>query len=258
MKIISHPVNKGLAAARNTAVDNASGSYILHVDSDDWLEPDAVESLVATAVGENADIVYSDFIEIRKESTDILSNPDIHESVEYTKSLLRRKSLTHVIGKLIKKSLITDNGIRAVEGLNQGEDYLVTPKIAYYSAKVAKLNKPIYNYNRLNVGSYTANVSDTGIDMVIMVQQLLVDFFSGIPDADKYRSTIAESCIFNKLTCFYCGPFSSYEKISRLYADVDWRKMNLSKKQKAVLSLSELGWFRLLHYLISLANRKSH
>lgn len=256
VKIIKHPSNKGLAGARNTAVDNATGDYILHVDSDDWLETEAVELLMNTAMWENADIVYSDFKEIRKDGTNILQNPDISDSRQYTKSLLCRKSLTHVIGKMIKRSIIVENDIRAIEGLNQGEDYLITPKLAYHSRKVAKAPNPIYNYNRLNISSYTANVNDKGIDMVIRVQQHLVDYFSDLPDADDFKTTIMKSCIYNKLTCFYCGPFSSYKKISELYRDIDWKKLDLSMKQKLVLFLSDARQLNLLHRLISFANKK--
>ncbi|MDO4334291.1 MAG: glycosyltransferase family 2 protein [Bacteroidales bacterium] len=256
VKIISHPSNKGLAGARNTAVDNATGDYVLHVDSDDWLETDAVELLMNTAMRENADIVYSDFKEIRQDGTNILRNPDISDSRQYTKSLLCRKSLTHVIGKLIKRSIIVENDIRAIEGLNQGEDYLITPKLAYHSKKVFKSANPIYNYNRLNISSYTANVNDKGIDMVIRVQQHLVDYFSDLPDADDFKTTIMKSCIYNKLTCFYCGPFSSYKKISELYRDIDWKKLDLSMKQKLVLFLSDARQLNLLHRLISFANKK--
>lgn len=256
VKIISHPSNKGIAGARNTAVDNATGDYVLHVDSDDWLETDAVELLMSTAQRENADIVYSDFKEIRQDGTNILQNPDISDSRQYTKSLLCRKSLTHVIGKLIKRSIIVENDIRAIEGLNQGEDYLITPKLAYHSRKVTKAPNPIYNYNRLNISSYTANVNDKGIDMVIRVQQHLVDYFSDLPDADDFKTTIMKSCIYNKLTCFYCGPFSSYKKISELYRDIDWKKLDLSMKQKLALFLSDARQLNLLHRLISFANKK--
>ncbi len=250
-RILRHNKNKGLAAARNTAVKAANGEFILHVDSDDWLENDAVESLIDTAKENDADIVYSDFIEMRKTKNRILENPDITNACEYTKSLLKRKSLTHIIGKLIRKDIVTDNNLWTIEGINQGEDYLVTPKIAYHSKKVARAKKPIYHYNRLNLESYTANVNDAGIDMVIKVQALLADYFSKIPDADEYKTTIDQSCIYNKLTCFYSGPFSSYRKVAGLYKNINWHKMNLSIQQKFILSLSDLGMLRTLHFLIS-------
>lgn len=251
IRIIRHQKNKGIAGTRNSALKAASGSYILHVDSDDWLELDAVDSMLKTANKFDADIVYSDFIEVRKSYTNILKNPNIINSEEYTKSLLRRKSLTHVIGKLIRKNIITDNNLWTIEGINQGEDYLITPKIAYFSKIVAKAEKPLYNYNRLNDESYTANVNDNGIDMIIKVQELLVRFFNKIPDSDKFKDTIAQSCIYNKLTCFYCGPYSSYPKISNLYRDIVWHNMKLKYKQKFVLALSDLGLLRLLYFIIS-------
>ena len=49
-RIIRHEHNQGLAAARNTAVAAATGTFLTHVDSDDWLELDAVEELVKKQV----------------------------------------------------------------------------------------------------------------------------------------------------------------------------------------------------------------
>lgn len=40
-KVLHHKTNRGLAAARNMAHDNATGGFVCIVDSDDWLEKDA-------------------------------------------------------------------------------------------------------------------------------------------------------------------------------------------------------------------------
>ena len=45
--IIDHDVNRGLGAARHTATDAATGELVMHVDSDDYLMPHAVEHLCA-------------------------------------------------------------------------------------------------------------------------------------------------------------------------------------------------------------------
>ena len=60
VRIISKE-NGGLPHARKTGLDAASGEYVLHVDSDDWLEPTTVEKLVREAVATEADIVVYDF-----------------------------------------------------------------------------------------------------------------------------------------------------------------------------------------------------
>lgn len=46
IKILKHECNKGLFCARKTGVQNASGDYILFLDSDDWLEQNALKILV--------------------------------------------------------------------------------------------------------------------------------------------------------------------------------------------------------------------
>ena len=43
--IIINKSNEGLPAARRTGMEYATGDYILHIDSDDWLEVDAVEKI---------------------------------------------------------------------------------------------------------------------------------------------------------------------------------------------------------------------
>lgn len=45
IKIIKHDCNKGLFCARKTGVQNTTGDYILFLDSDDWLEQDALKIL---------------------------------------------------------------------------------------------------------------------------------------------------------------------------------------------------------------------
>ena len=42
IKVINQE-NKGLSGARNTGIENAKGEYIMFVDADDWLEPNAFE-----------------------------------------------------------------------------------------------------------------------------------------------------------------------------------------------------------------------
>lgn len=51
IKILHHERNRGLAAARNTAIAACHGDFVMHVDSDDWLEPEAAELLICLTWG---------------------------------------------------------------------------------------------------------------------------------------------------------------------------------------------------------------
>jgi glycosyltransferase involved in cell wall biosynthesis len=57
VKLIHHERNRGLAAARNTAVYNMTGEYVWHVDSDDYIETQAVELLVNEIQKTNAEVI---------------------------------------------------------------------------------------------------------------------------------------------------------------------------------------------------------
>ena len=61
VKIINHKHNKGLAGARNTAVESATGDFIMHVDSDDYVDKEIVAKAVLKQQENNADIVVIDF-----------------------------------------------------------------------------------------------------------------------------------------------------------------------------------------------------
>ena len=57
-RIIHHECNKGLSAARNTALKVATGDYIVCLDSDDWLEPNCLEILYANFSLHNTESVW--------------------------------------------------------------------------------------------------------------------------------------------------------------------------------------------------------
>lgn len=56
IKVI-HKENQGLGMARNTGIDHATGDYICFFDSDDYIEPDTVETCVIVAKENGAELV---------------------------------------------------------------------------------------------------------------------------------------------------------------------------------------------------------
>ena len=60
IKVIHSP-NRGLSSARNLGLDNLRGQFISFIDSDDWIEPDAVETLVKAALLTGSYIVTAGF-----------------------------------------------------------------------------------------------------------------------------------------------------------------------------------------------------
>jgi len=182
-RIISHSKNRGLAAARNTAIEHANGEFIMHVDSDDWLELDAVELLVRQQQITEADIVSGKAIAHYADHEELLEEPQYankNKMMQYMSML----TYHHVMWKrLIRRSLYIDNDIKAVEGVNIGEDHHTLPRLIYYAKKCVELDEVVYHYNCMNRGSYMKDQSEkmqnerfrsnlTSID-------ILLDFFRG-------------------------------------------------------------------------------
>jgi glycosyltransferase involved in cell wall biosynthesis len=70
IRIIRQPQNMGCWAARNTILDEAKGKYLLYIDGDDYLSPDAVEKLYHAAEEQQVEAVYGSVV-----SVDELGNP---------------------------------------------------------------------------------------------------------------------------------------------------------------------------------------
>lgn len=58
---VFHKSNGGVSSARQYGLERAQGEYVIHADSDDWVEPDMLDDLYTKAKAEDADVVICDF-----------------------------------------------------------------------------------------------------------------------------------------------------------------------------------------------------
>ena len=161
VRIIRQKKNKGCPAARNLAVQLATGDFIFHVDADDYLEKDAISSMVSEQMATDADLVVGNYMIETDSKTKLVKYCDISKTKEeIVKECLDDKSCQGICGMLIRKSLYWNHNIKADESFHVGEDWQVTPLLLYYANKVAYIDRIVYHYRAANPTSVT-NTSQT-------------------------------------------------------------------------------------------------
>ena len=153
VRIISKE-NGGLPHARMTGLDAATGEYVLHVDSDDWLEPAAVEKLVRKAVETEADIVVYDFWKeyANRSKLDSETDSSVADTNLFRKNLYTYKAYGYVWNKFCRISLY--DGV-FVPKYAMHEDIVFSTQILYKARKVVHLKEGLYHYDRTNTASAT-------------------------------------------------------------------------------------------------------
>lgn len=246
VKIVRHIVNRGLAAARNTALDNATGDYLMHVDGDDYLELEAVELLVNRALETGADIVACDSFSVYKNKKQHISYNLPTSKEKYIEALLEKKISPCIWGKLFSAKFVHASGVRSIEGLNHGEDYVTVPRLVYYADKIVRLPLPLYNYVQYNEGAYTKNITQKSIDNMVWADTVLEDFFLRTPDKEKYRTVMITAKLRTKINLLKRGNKALFKRIIALYPDITNSYRNsLSFRDRMLLSLIENGFYRL-------------
>jgi len=152
---IHHSVNRGLTASRNSGLEYATGDYVLHVDSDDWMEPSMIDELYSEIVMNGADIVYSDFWMEQEEETKYISTYNWDKEQVKNIATFITEPWTVVWNMLVRRELYINTGIRSLEELSFCEDFNLSIKLLLESRCTCHIKKALYHYNRNNSSSIT-------------------------------------------------------------------------------------------------------
>lgn len=159
VKILRHEVNRGLPAARNTGLAAATGDFIYHCDSDDYLEKNALQTLWTAAVTNGADYAYCDFYLETESSSRVLDNPAFSDSGRMLREgFLSGRMKYNVWNKLVARSVYERSGVLFPDGHSMGEDMTMI-LLALHSVRPVRVPVPLYHYMRTNPSAFTAGLS---------------------------------------------------------------------------------------------------
>lgn len=190
VKII-HQGNHGMATARNQGIEVSTGEYILFVDSDDELMPQALSNLVPHLNGED---IIGFGTRIRNEQTGTntdfqLSNHDTkhYSGWEYFNRHRLEATPVHFVcvwQRAYRRAFLEKYRLRFANGLRRAEDDLFTTQAFLYAQSVKTMADCLYIYY-VRLCSITRS-SDPQLDADSWrVQQTLADTFILMQGIDK-------------------------------------------------------------------------
>lgn len=190
--------NSGLGASRNVALDIAQGEYIVFMDSDDYLNLNALEALYDLAESKSLDCIIYKIANFnnrtRKEfHTDYFDMRFLRDLVgdkvfdwSHVKDCLFQISVTSP-SKLFKRQTIEN--IRFPEGL-LFEDTLFFIKVLFNAQRMYFLDEYLY-YRRIHsdsiTNSYYAEFSDC-----ITIYDMIYDYLKEIERYDEFKVQVFE------------------------------------------------------------------
>lgn len=193
VRIITHEVNKGLPAARNTGLAVAMGEYIFHCDSDDYVEIDMLKSLYDKATEQNADIVWCDFFLTFEKNERYMKQPEFGLPMEVLRAMLSGVMKFNVWNKLVRHSLYADNGIEFPTGYGMGEDMTMMMLFAC-AEKVSYVPRAFYHYVKLNTGAFSQTYSERHLVELKYNVARITDYMQG-----RFGTELEQELAFFKL-----------------------------------------------------------
>lgn len=184
IKIISQ-LNGGLSKARNEGVKNASGDYLMFIDSDDYLLPNVINGLVQDINSLIPDVICCN-ISYKDNSQEFPNNINIPsgiQGIDFVKHMYAQYHYGYPVQVwhyVCNRNFLLDNNLWNKEGfLHEDEDF--TPRLLLAAKRVIFHPEPILFHRVQRPGSITtSNIEKRTIHKLIIVEDLLT-FFDSYP-----------------------------------------------------------------------------
>lgn len=159
---VFHKDNGGVSSAREIGIQNALGYYSIHIDPDDWIEPDTLLSLYSVATTNDADIVICDFLLDYGGTHQEISHQSIEDGVSYLQLLFTQKRHGSLCNKLIKTELYKKYNLHFPCEMICWEDLFICCNILLNKCKLSYVPRAFYHYDlHTNGGSMTRKATSS-------------------------------------------------------------------------------------------------
>lgn len=190
--------NQGSGPARNIGINNASGKYILFMDSDDMLADGALDEILEVC-NQEFDICLFDALSVNNHGDILKYERGSHKNGEFT--LEKYPQVLYEFpapwNKLFRRSLFILNNISFPKRV-WFEDLRVCSKLYYYAQKIIYISKPWYLYLQ-HKGQITNSKNDKRNLEIIEAIEDIKSFYNEKGLLDKYKHELEYMAYYNEL-----------------------------------------------------------
>lgn len=187
---VIHRENGGLSEARNAGLNCATGDYIFFLDGDDWLDTNAIETLVRIANVHKADVVACGITKVWEDGTENLwtdEAPGIWDGHESIIQMTRSINVCSVAWNKLYRTELWEK-IFFPEGCLHEDEYTIY-KILYNCKKVIYIPDPFYKYLQRDSGIMGSDISERGEDYLDALRSRM-SFFKAHDERKLYDVTL--------------------------------------------------------------------
>lgn len=262
LRIISQK-NAGLGGARNTGIKNATGAYILFLDSDDWVLENTLNTLVTKAMELDADVY-----EFSAQGVDPAGKVVYQFSANSGAAPLdgityynQIRYMNSACNKLYRRELLVDNGLYFLERIYI-EDFEFNTRLLLKAKRVFATDFLVSQFLQ-SPDSITRNTSPARqkkmVDDIFRVLTITQSLFQSHPQSDASDRFFKERLGFIVATVFYQlfknkADFSEVENLGKTLREqqlmyVDFPIHQRNKDWFRRLFLQHFFLFRIAHQL---------
>lgn len=256
--VVIHKKNAGVAAARQDGLDTTQGEYVIHADSDDWMDNNALAELYSTAIKHDADVVLCDYIlQVDETGTYVKQTPsNVYDNRQIIRDL-PRNLLGVLWNKLVRRSVIDKFDVKFMSGIDYSEDLLFCYQLFVNPVKCVYLSAAFYHYV-MRQTSITHLISRKNIDFRLMAYEQM----KTILDNNIYKKDLHKFKFYVLIEALKSGLYNA-EEISLMYKECSFitcLRFGFGKKQKlaAVLMAVGLSDYAIKLYHNNYINNKRH
>lgn len=145
-----HQQHRGVSSACNCGIDNAHGKYLMFCDSDDYAEPDWMETLYRYIECEPDAFVFSAFFKDDRESQQVVRLKDAPPDGWFTSDeyyyMYKHGFSAYRWNRIFRRDVVLDNQIRFDESVSVGEDVIFNIEYLKRCSGFLYIDKPLYHW----------------------------------------------------------------------------------------------------------------